>query len=53
MRMAAHFHHIAEKNVTRVIGMQRLDLRMLRAIQIIDIVALNRLVKKRQAQREH
>ncbi len=33
--------------------MQRIDLRMLRAVKIIRIVALHRLVQKWQPQRKH
>ena len=53
VRMPTHVHHVAEKNITSVVRMQRLNLRVLRAVKIIDIVALNRLVEKRQAQRQH
>ena len=32
--------------------MQRLDLRMLRAVEIVHIIALDRLMKKRKPQRQ-
>jgi hypothetical protein len=33
--------------------MERLDLGVLGAVEIIEVVALNRLVEKREAQGEH
>ena len=50
MGMAAHFHHLAKENVAGVQRMERIDLRMLSAVEIVDIVALNGLIKKRQPQ---
>ena len=50
MRMAAHIHHLAKENVARVHGMQRINLRVLSAIKIDAIVALNGLIEKRESQ---
>src|SRR5712692_1334345 len=53
MRMPAHIHQVALKQIARVIRMQRLDLRMLGGVQVISIVALDGLMEERQAQRQH
>jgi hypothetical protein len=53
MRVAAHLDQVAVEQIFRVVGMQRLDLRVLCAVQIIEVVALNRLVEKGQAQGQH
>ena len=50
MGMAAHIYHLAKENVARVHGMQRIDLGMLSPVKIVDIVALNGLIEKRQSQ---
>jgi hypothetical protein len=42
--MAAHIDEIALKQKAGVRGMQRIDLRMLRAVQKIDVVSLNGLI---------
>ena len=48
--MAAHVHHLAQKCVARVGGMQRIDLRVLGRVEIIYIVALDGLIEKGQPQ---
>jgi len=50
MWMPAHVHHLTKKEIACVRGMQRIDLRVLRPVQIVDVVALDRLVEKRQPQ---
>src|SRR5690348_4517237 len=46
MRMAAHIDHIAKEDIARVIGMERIDLRVLGSSQIVDVIALNGLTEK-------
>ena len=53
MWMAAHVHKIALKFESRVVWMQRIDLRVLRSIQVVRIVALNRLKQKRNPQGQY
>lgn len=53
MRLAAHVDHAAQERSERVVGMQRLDLRVLGFGQIVDVVALNGLVQKRQPQSQN
>src|ERR1700681_4599505 len=53
MRKAAHVDQVALKNVSCVVGMQRIDLGMPGAIQIVRIVALNRLAQEGKTQQEH
>ena len=48
--MSTHVDHLAEKQVARVRGMQRIYLSMLRAIEIVDVVALNGLIQEKQPQ---
>ena len=48
--MPAHVDQIALENILGVRRMQRIDLRVLGAVEIIRIVALNRLMEKRQPQ---
>ena len=48
--MPAHVHFLPKKDVPRMGGMQRIDLRTLRALKVIKIVALNGLIQERQAQ---
>jgi hypothetical protein len=52
VRMALHFHHLAQEHVTGMRGMQRVNLCMLGASQIVNVVALNRLIEERRAQEE-
>ena len=51
--MAAHVGEHASEDVARVLRMQRIDLRVLGAIEIVKVVALNGLMQKRKAQRQH
>ena len=44
MRMPAHVHHLSHEKVMHVIGMERLDLRVLGGGQIVDLVTLNGLI---------
>ena len=53
VRMTLHRHHIALKRIRRVLRMQRLNLGVLRAEQVVDVVSLNRLPQKRQTDRQH
>ena len=50
MRVAAHVDQIAERNVVRVIGVQGFDLRVLGAVQVENVVALNGLMEKGNTQ---
>ena len=49
MWKAAQVHAIADGNVLDVVGIERLDLRVLGCGQVVDVVALDRLIEKRQA----
>ena len=51
--MPSHVHHLPKKRVARMIGMQRIDLRVLSSIKIIDVVPLNGLVEEWQAQTQN
>ena len=53
MRMPPHVHHLSHEDVACVVGMQRIQLRVLGARQIIDVVALNRLIQERQPDRQN
>src|ERR1700734_3049504 len=53
VRKAPQIHRIAEKNVADVTGMYRIDLRMLCARQVVNVVALDGLVEKWQADEQH
>ena len=52
MRMPAHVDHIAQKHVTGVQGMQRVDLGVFGAVEVVDVVALNGLIEKWQPQQD-
>ena len=52
MRVALHRHDLTQEDIAGVVGMQRINLRMLRSRQVINVVALNGLVEKRDAQEE-
>lgn len=52
MRLPAHIDPIAQEQVVRVRGMERLDLCVFGAVEVVQIVALNRLMKERHAQRK-
>ena len=53
MGMAAHVDLLAEESVTGVVGMERVDLGVFGAVEIIEIVALDGLVEKGQAHEEN
>ena len=53
VRMAPHLDHIAQEDIPRVIRVRRVNLRVLSPVQVINVVALNCLVQKRQTQREY
>ena len=48
--MAAHIHHLAQENVAGVHGMERIDLSVLGAIEIINVVALYGLIEERESE---
>lgn len=50
MRMPAHIHCPAQENIAGVRRMQRIDLRVLRAIEIVDVVALDGLIEEGESQ---
>ena len=50
--MTAHVHHLSEECVARMVRMQRIDLGVLRAVQVIHVVALQGLVQKGDAKAE-
>ena len=52
MGKAAQIHAIADGNILDVVGIERLDLRVLGCGQVVDVVALDRLVQKRQANQD-
>ena len=53
MRMSPHVHDSAHERVARMRGMQWIDLRVLRSIDIVDVVTLNGLIQERKPQRQH
>ncbi len=53
MGMPAHIYAIAEVDILGMIRMRRVDLRMLRPGQVVDVVPLNRLIQKRKAQQQY
>ena len=50
--MPAHVHRLALKDIFRVTRMRGINERVLRAEKIVRIVALYRLVQKRQANQQ-
>jgi hypothetical protein len=50
MRLAAHIDVTAHEDVSSVLGMKRLDLRVRGLSEIKDVIALESLVEKWQAQ---
>ena len=42
--MTLHVHQISQKYVAKVVGMSRIDLSVLGAGEVVDVIALNRLV---------
>src|SRR3984885_7333878 len=53
MRIAAQIYRIARSNVADVIGMERIDLGVLGAGQVVGVVTLNGLVEKGQGCEQH
>ncbi len=53
MRLAAEVHFHATKNVSSVSGMHRLDQRVRGDGQIDIVIALHRLIEKRQTHGQH
>jgi hypothetical protein len=51
--MTSHVHETALEDVAGVSGMQRIDLGVFGTLQIVEIVALNRLVQKREPESEN
>jgi len=47
--MAAHVHYFPHKGVSGVVGVERLDLRVLGSGEVVDVVALDGLIEKRQS----
>src|SRR5262245_47348236 len=50
MRVAPHVHEISEEYVADVVGMAWIDLGVLGAGQVVDVVALDRLVQEGRPQ---
>lgn len=46
MRMSSHVDQFTEKRVTNMAGMEWIDLSVLGAVEVINVVALNGLVQK-------
>src|SRR5690242_1306814 len=53
MRMAAHIRGVSQEHELEMRGMERLDLGVLGLGQVVHVVALNRLVQKRQPHQNH
>ena len=53
MRVPLHRDHLTLKRIGGVLRVQRFHLSVLRAEQVVDVVALYGLGQKRQAQRQH
>src|SRR5260370_42150711 len=53
MRMSPHVHDSAHECIARMRGMQRIDLRVLRSVEIVDVVALNRLIQEGKPQSQY
>src|SRR5262245_1570524 len=53
MRLATLVDHVPEKDVRRVLGMQRVDLGVRRLGEILVLVALNRLAEERKTNQEN
>ncbi len=53
MRMSPDVHHSAHECITRMCGMKRIDLRMLRPVEIVHVVALNRLIQEGTPQSQY
>src|SRR5581483_8902383 len=53
MREAAHVDQVALEKIFRLRGMQRIDLGVFGAVEVIGIVALNGLIQKRNSEQKH
>src|SRR5258708_32327679 len=53
MWMPPHFHDSAHERILRMRGMQGIDLRVLRPVKIVDVVALNRLIQEGKPQNQY
>ena len=53
MRVTLHVDQVSSKHIPDVMRMGRLDLRVLRAVEIVNVVALDRLIKKRCSQQHN
>ena len=52
MGLPAHVHQVAKEEIARVSRMEGIDLGVLSAVEIVEIVALNGLMKKWKAERQ-
>ena len=52
MRMAPHVHQVSQEYVANMVGMGRIDLGVLGAGEVVDIVALDGLVQERRPQQQ-
>ena len=46
MRMSSHVNQFTQERIANMAGMQRIDLRVFSAVQVVDVVALKGLVQK-------
>ena len=53
VRMAAQIHLVAEEHILHVVGMQRVDQRVLRLGEINMVVALNGLIEEWEPDEQH
>ena len=53
VRVAAQIHLVAQEHIFHIVGVQRVDERVLRLGEINVVVALNRLIQERQPDDEH
>ena len=53
MGLPAHVHQIPKEEIARVSRMEGIDLGMLSAVEVVEIVALNGLMEKRQTEDEY
>ena len=53
MWMSSHIDHLPQKRIADMVWMQRIDLRVFRAVQVIYVVTLNGLVEERNPQTQY
>jgi len=53
VRVSPHVHDSAHECITRMRGMQGIDLRVLGSVEIINVVALNRLIQEGEPQSQY